>query len=247
VDPEETPVDQADALAALVAPQVTRATPDDEPPPPQQAPAPPEQAPAPPPEERPEPAPEPPAAAVIIATPPIIPAAPAAKDPGAPGPRGDGEYFQPVPSAQLVDGWRLWAAGERREGIDVVAPEGTPVHAVAGGTVVAAERSGQTMQVQGDDGRRYAYMGLRDGSLTVATGQRIEAGRILGAVGGTVEPPHLHLEINDPDGSPINPYELLLGLPDPNELGYGAVGLGTDIDPYPTDGEAAGPDQGAGG
>jgi murein DD-endopeptidase MepM/ murein hydrolase activator NlpD len=224
VDPEEVPVDQVDALAALIAPQVSRVAPE-------QVRAAPEQEPA--------------ASAIVAAPPTIQPAkpAPAAQGAGTPVGRGEGECFQPVPGGQLVDGWRRNAAGERRGGIDVVAPEGTPVHAVAGGTVVSAERSGRAVRVKGDDGRGYSYMRMRDGSVTVAAGQRVEAGRIVGAVGGTAALSHLHLEISEPDGSPVNPYDLLLGLPDPNELGYGAVGLGVDIDPDPTDREAARPGQ----
>ena len=97
------------------------------------------------------------------------------------------------------------------------------------------EAAGRTVRLHGDAQRRYVYDLLRQGSVTVAVGQKIEAEQILGAVGAASPLPHLRLEVSDPGGSPLNPYELLLGVPDPNELGYGAVGLGVDIDPDPTD------------
>jgi hypothetical protein len=235
VDPERTPKDQADALAALVAPQVSRTVPEEMPAalgaPTGEAAA--ERA-----------APKEPAPAAVTATSAKADALSTTHSltptgGRSPGPRGHGEYFQPVPGANLIDGWRVRPEGVQGDGIDVVAPEGTPVHVVAGGLVDSADPLGESVRVQGDDGRSYSYSLLRNGSVTVAPGHRVEAGRILGAVGGTTELPHLRLEISDPDGAPLNPYELLLGLPDPNELGYGAVGLGIDIDPEPTDREAA--------
>ena len=276
-DPERTPAEQADALAALLAPEVAGMTPS-------KAPAPPEPAPEEPVAQEPaaedpalqEPAPQEPVAEELVAEEPLVeqplaeqPLAeePLAQEPVAqepvpaesrpvpaarprvaggrpPPPRGEGELFQPVPEANLVDRWRPGPDGAPRNasGIDIVAPEGTPVHAVAGGTVAAVEDAGRAVRVQGEDGRRYAYRLLEQGSVTVAPGQRIEAGRILGAVGPGPPLPHLHLEVGDADGTPLNPYELLLGVPDPNELGYGAVGLGVDIDPDLTDRETIDPE-----
>lgn len=148
----------------------------------------------------------------------------------APGPE---ERFLPVPGAQLIDDRELRRDPER-EGIDIVAPEGTPVHAVSGGTVASsgpASHQGTTVQVRDRLGRRYSYAGLRDGSVTVQPGQRVEAGQILGVV-GAARLPALHLAIEDPDGRQADPYDELVGLPDPNELGYR---LGADIDPDATD------------
>jgi murein DD-endopeptidase MepM/ murein hydrolase activator NlpD len=148
----------------------------------------------------------------------------------APGPE---ERFLPVPGAQLIDDRELRRDSER-EGIDIVAPEGTPVHAVSGGTVASsglASHQGITVQVRDRLGRRYSYAGLRDGSVTVQPGQRVEAGQILGVV-GAARLPALHLAIEDPDGRQADPYDELVRLPDPNELGYR---LGADIDPGATD------------
>lgn len=139
------------------------------------------------------------------------------------------ERFLPVPGAQLIDDREL-RPDPKREGLRIVAPEGTPVHAVSGGTVASSgpgPRPGTTVEVRDHLGRRYSYTGLRDGSVTVQPGQRVEAGQILGVV-GAAELPALHLAIADPDGRQADPYDELVGLPDPNELGYR---LGADNDP----------------
>jgi len=169
---------------------------------------------------------------------------------GAGWPPGPATRFQPLPGAQLVDAWRARGRGalDPGEGIEVVAPEGTPVHAVAGGDVVevvaeGAEGPGGRVAIRGEDGCRYDYRRLASGSVTVAPGQRVAAGSILGAVGpagghglaGHHGPTHLLLAVTGPGGEPLDPYQLLLGLPDPNELGYGPSGLGRDIDPDETD------------
>jgi murein DD-endopeptidase MepM/ murein hydrolase activator NlpD len=159
----------------------------------------------------------------------------------APGPPEPEERFLPVPGAQLVDDRDLRRASER-EGVQIVAPEGTPVHAVSGGTVASfgpATHPGTTVEVRDGLGRRYSYGGLRDGSVTVNLGQRVEAGQVLGVI-GAAELPALHLVIEDPNGRQVDPYDELIGLPDPNELSYG---LGADNDPDRTDEQG----QGAGG
>jgi murein DD-endopeptidase MepM/ murein hydrolase activator NlpD len=147
-----------------------------------------------------------------------------------------GERFQPIPAALLVDAWYgRGGTAVSGEGLAIVAPEATPVHAVAAGTV-AARPAADAVELRGDGGRRYRYGHLRAGSITVRQGQRIDAGSIIGAVdGGPDDPACLHLAVLDPDGSPINPYELLLGLADPNELGYQASGLGVGVDPEAID------------
>jgi murein DD-endopeptidase MepM/ murein hydrolase activator NlpD len=164
----------------------------------------------------------------------------------APVPEGDavavaaalpaGERFQPVPEALLVDAWYgRGGVAVPGEGLAIVAPESTPVHAVAAGTV-GGQPGEDAVELRGDGGRRYRYGHLRPGSITVRAGQRIDAGSIVGAVGGGHDDPAcLHLAVIDPDGRPVNPYQLLLGLADPNELGYRPGGLGIGIDPDPVD------------
>ena len=105
--------------------------------------------------------------------------------------------------------------GERHNhaGVDFAAPAGTPVQAVAAGTVrFAGERGGygNLVIVAHPDGTESWYAHQRD--LGVRAGQRVEAGAVLGTVGSTGRStgPHLHLEVRR-GGAPIDPLPLLGG------------------------------------
>ncbi|MDQ3958257.1 MAG: M23 family metallopeptidase [Actinomycetota bacterium] len=121
-------------------------------------------------------------------------------------------------------GWRLEG---RHEGNDIFAEPGTPVLAVIGGTV---ERIGWTFYsgwrvgVRGLDGRYWFYAHLSEFGPGVRVGAPVAAGQVLGAVGNTgygADPGHrdeftyhLHLGIQDPDGTWRNPYPLVRRLYD---------------------------------
>jgi len=44
------------------------------------------------------------------------------------------DAVQPISDAQLVDSWHAQRTGHLHEGIDIMAPEGTPIHAMVSGT-----------------------------------------------------------------------------------------------------------------
>lgn len=86
----------------------------------------------------------------------------------------------------------------RHEGIDFVAPTGTPIVAAADGVVVVAEyhpEFGNMIDIDHGDGliSRYAHLSRLD----VATGRLIKRGDAIGAVGSTGRStgPHLHFEV----------------------------------------------------
>ncbi len=102
----------------------------------------------------------------------------------------------------------------RHKGVDLYAPKGTPVSAPAAGVVVRA----QTEYVDGfDDLGRLVVVKLDDGGgellaahlegVSVAQGQRVQEGDVLGTVGDTAFPrrnpsarfdtskPHTHVEL----------------------------------------------------
>jgi murein DD-endopeptidase MepM/ murein hydrolase activator NlpD len=86
----------------------------------------------------------------------------------------------------------------RHEGIDFVAPAGTPIVAAADGVVVVAEfhpEFGNMVDIDHGDGltSRYAHLSRLD----VATGRLIKRGDEIGAVGttGRSTGPHLHFEV----------------------------------------------------
>jgi murein DD-endopeptidase MepM/ murein hydrolase activator NlpD len=141
---------------------------------------------------------------------------------------GVGRRFLPLPRAQLLRG-----AGD---GLAAVLPSepGTPVHAVAGGAVLDVDGQGG-VAISDDDGLGQHYAGLDPAGVTVTAGARVRAGAILGAVG---EAGRLEVRLSE-GGAPVDAVETLIGLPDPNELGFEAVGEGLGVDPDDLDRELA--------
>lgn len=131
----------------------------------------------------------------------------------------------PIPvkgvSARAVrDSFGAARAGDRtHQGIDIFAPRGTPVISTTRGIVTrVGENSlgGTVVWVLGPAGDRHYYAHL--GSVAdIRSGQRIDAGAVLGTVGTTGNargtPPHLHYGIYRTSGA-INPFPLLSGQPE---------------------------------
>jgi murein DD-endopeptidase MepM/ murein hydrolase activator NlpD len=87
----------------------------------------------------------------------------------------------------------------RHEGIDFAAPQGTPVRAVGDGAVIKAEYAGgfgKMIEIRHRDGlvTRYGHLSAFAGSL--AEGQVVVQGQVIGFVGSTglSTGPHLHFE-----------------------------------------------------
>lgn len=104
----------------------------------------------------------------------------------------------------------------RRDGIGIGAVAGTPVRAVEAGRVeYAGPRSlyGQSVIVSHGGGYYSVYLYMQ--SLDVGMGRQVEAGQILGRVGGagTPEGPHLEFQIWEPGGGgmprPVDPVRWL--------------------------------------
>ena len=141
--------------------------------------------------------------------------------------RGRGGYL-PLPGPVFVPE-RCPDAGVRFR-----APAGTPVHAVTGGEVVAVRRHGDARAVEIDshEGHRYSYKPLA--RTFVTHGGVVPSGHVLGILGGDDRESGLELHITDASGAPIDPQPLLVGLADPNELGYDSA---TSVPIDPGDGE----------
>ena len=102
-------------------------------------------------------------------------------------------------------------AGDTRfhTGIDLAAPIGVPVRAVVGGTVGVVDSAGGfglhvLLSPAGEPGVVYLYGHLS--TTTVAGGEVVAAGEVIGRVGSTGNStgPHLHFEV-DVGGRPENP------------------------------------------
>jgi murein DD-endopeptidase MepM/ murein hydrolase activator NlpD len=132
-----------------------------------------------------------------------------------------------VSVAQLADTFDDARGGERRhEALDIMAPAGTPVLAVADGHVEKlfdSDRGGLTIYQFEPSGRyAYYYAHLQRYAPGLAEGQALRRGQVIGYVGstGNADPaaPHLHFAIFllGPErewwrGTPVNPYPLLGG------------------------------------
>jgi murein DD-endopeptidase MepM/ murein hydrolase activator NlpD len=139
---------------------------------------------------------------------------------------GVGRRFLPLPRAQLLRG-----NGDGRVAVLPAAP-GTPVHAIAAGCVVDVDPQGG-IALADDDGLGQHIAGLDPARITVSQGAQVGAGAILGAVGAAGR---IEIRLTD-SGRPVDAVEALIGLPDPNELGFEAVGEGLGIDPDALDRE----------
>ena len=101
-------------------------------------------------------------------------------------------------------GWR-W--GRMHEGIDIGAGYGAPIHAAAAGTVIyCGWESGYGNLTVIDHGGNLATAYGHQSSISVACGQQVSQGQVIGAVGNTGHStgPHLHFEVRV-NGSPVDP------------------------------------------
>ena len=98
------------------------------------------------------------------------------------------------------------------EGIDVVAPTGTPIVAPATGTVVFAGNDkgfGLAVEIEHGNGIRTRF--AHCSRIAVRAGQRVTRGQLIAAVGmtGLATAPHLHYEIHV-NGKPVDPLTYVL-------------------------------------
>jgi murein DD-endopeptidase MepM/ murein hydrolase activator NlpD len=101
--------------------------------------------------------------------------------------------------------------GEFHTGIDISAPEGTPVHVAADGVVTTAGWSGgygKLVIVNHGNGIETYYAHLSQ--FLVLPGEEVRAGEIIALSGGTgrATAPHLHYEVRI-GGTPVNPVRYL--------------------------------------
>ena len=128
-----------------------------------------------------------------------------------------------APRMRKID--RKWRQVGVHEGNDIYAEPGTPVHAVTGGRVENLGwlfYSGWRVGIRGPDGRYWFYAHLEGYAAGIAVGTEVEAGDLLGYVGNTgySDRPghkdefthHLHLGIQEADGTWTNPYPLMKRL-----------------------------------
>lgn len=98
-------------------------------------------------------------------------------------------------------------------GLDFAAPSGTPLIAVANGTITEvgyAGSYGYRTILTLEDGTEVWY--CHQSTMSVSVGQTVVGGETIGTVGSTGNStgPHLHLEIRPGGGNPVDPYAALI-------------------------------------
>lgn len=118
------------------------------------------------------------------------------------------------------DGFGIDRPGHVHQGIDLLAPKGTPILAPRGGTVtkVAYQAGGAGYHVVlsgSGEVYDYVFMHMIKGSVLVTTGQIVKMGQQIGNLGstGASSGPHLHFEIWNgvwaAGGKPVDPQPFL--------------------------------------
>jgi murein DD-endopeptidase MepM/ murein hydrolase activator NlpD len=114
-------------------------------------------------------------------------------------------------TARFGDYSSLWA--HFHTGLDFAAPTGTPIMAVAGGTITEVGYSGaygnRTIETL-PDGTELWY--CHQNQFGTSVGAIVKPGQVIGYVGstGNVTGPHLHLEVHPGGGDPVDPYAALV-------------------------------------
>lgn len=102
-------------------------------------------------------------------------------------------------------------------GVDIGAAAGTPLHAVATGTIsyMYADRpgslSGNALKITRADGTYFFYAHLAGFAPGITVGTRVTAGQVIGYVGSTGNSAisHLHFEVHPGGGAAVNPYPVV--------------------------------------
>ena len=159
-------------------------------------------------------------------TPSAVPSAAPASTPtpaATPAPTQAADFFVWPLRGQVVADWSLEVLaydetmGDWRthSGIDISAPVGTEVMAVAGGTVASVEQDdlmGTTVTIVHAGGLESIYANLAE-APAVEAGDEVAVGEVIGATGTTAaaesaRAPHLHLEMRK-DGESVDPLDYL--------------------------------------
>jgi peptidoglycan hydrolase-like protein with peptidoglycan-binding domain len=119
------------------------------------------------------------------------------------------------------DSWGYPRSGGRVHlGVDIIAPEGKLLYAVADGTITKVyadypgSLAGNGVRLTTADGTYFFYahmIGVADG---IKVGTKVKAGQVVGAVGstGSSAANHLHFEVHPQGGSAVNPYPIVKAI-----------------------------------
>lgn len=121
----------------------------------------------------------------------------------------------PVPGSSFVDTWGAPRSGGRsHQGVDMMAPYGTPIYAAQSGNYTQSQSSlgGNQAYVHADNGDTtfYAHLqGFEGGPRHVGAGELIG---YVGDSGNATGTPHLHFEYHPGGGGAVNPYPYVVAV-----------------------------------
>lgn len=118
---------------------------------------------------------------------------------------------------ELANSWGVARDGGKRKhkGIDIFAPKGTAIVAVADGIISylgEQPKGGNCLWLTTEDGASFYYAHLDRWATGLYEGMEVHSGELLGYVGNTgnakYTPSHLHFAVNENDEM-VNPYPIL--------------------------------------
>ena len=122
---------------------------------------------------------------------------------------GDSSFSDDYGAPRAVTGWH--------HGNDIFAATGTPVLAVADGTLSRVginTLGGNRLWLTDEAGNEFYYAHLSAYAPATVSGARVRAGQVIAFVGNTGQaittPPHLHFEVHPRGGDSVNPYPYLM-------------------------------------
>ncbi len=132
-----------------------------------------------------------------------------------------GQVFPVAGPNRFGDDWLAGRAGGRlHQGIDIFATSGTPLVAVADGSLFRVGYNGLggwRLWLGDGAGTTYYYAHLSSFSPAASEGAQVARGTVIGFVGASGDAqggsPHLHFEIHPGGGGPVRPFPIIAGWP----------------------------------
>lgn len=127
--------------------------------------------------------------------------------------RSGSKRFTPPVSGKVTDGfgWRedpVLGGREFHNGVDLRAPLGTPVLAIADGKVISVyedDLGGKQIRIKHNNGFSSGYAHFS--KQLVKKGEKVSRGSVIGLSGNTGKSTaaHLHFTLTDPEGNKVDP------------------------------------------